>query len=164
MAGLIEVDLDDVFAGLNEMVKAGRDLRPVFKDARKDLRVDLKAHFDAASGPDGAWAPRAPSTVARILSTGGHRRNVTRKGKVKKGAARRLANQLGRLKSAWRITYDKGQLVATSNVKWAGIHQFGGMAAKRALIPARPFAWVSDVFLGALSVSVAAHVARGWQK
>ena len=164
MAGFIEVELDDVLDGLDAMVRAGRDLRPVWRAAKKDLREDLKQHFADARGPDGAWAPRAQSSVERILGAGGRRRNVTRKGAVKKGAARRLKNQLGRLRTAWRITYSARQIEATSSVKWAGVHQYGGTAGHGSSIPARPFAWVSDVLLGKIAISVRDHIAKGWEK
>jgi phage gpG-like protein len=164
MAGYIEVELNDVFDGLDAMVRAGRDLRPVWQRARKDLRDDLKQHFDEAKGPDGTWAPRAQSSIDRILRTGGRRKNVTKKGVVKKRAARRLKNQLGRLRTAWRITYNARQIEAASIVKWAGVHQWGGTAGRGSRIPARPFAWASDALVGKIAVGVRDHIARGWQK
>lgn len=164
MAGWIEVELDDVFDGLDKMVAAGKDLRPVFRATRADLRNDLKDHFEHAQGPDGSWAPRNPATVEHILSTGGRARNITRKGRVKRSAAKRLANVLGRLRSAWKISYDKRSLEATSIVPWAAVHQYGGVAGRHAHIPARPFAWASDTLLGTLAARVAAHVLAGWPK
>lgn len=164
MAGFVEVELDEVFDGLDAMVRAGKDLRPVFKAAKADLIADLKDHGEHATGPEGAWPPRSPATVEKILSTGGQRKNLTRKGRVKRGAAKRLGNVLGILPRTWRIRYDRRTLEAISPVSWSAVHQEGGRVGKGAYLPARPFAWVSDALLAKIANRVAEHVEKGWQK
>jgi hypothetical protein len=162
MAGLVEVNLDDVFDGLDSMVKAGKDLRPVWKAVRGGLRKDLQGHFASRSGPEGPWAPPAHSTIERLLSVGGRKKNVTRKGTLKRRAARRLANQLGRLKSWWKITFTPGSLTAASGADWSDVHNTGGTAGRGARIPQRTFAWVTDGFVGAVTEAVLLHLERVW--
>lgn len=162
MAELVKVDLDDVYEGLDALVRAGRDLRPVWREVRGGLRGDLKNHFDQRQGPEGAWAPPAASTIERLLRQGGRSANINRKGQLKRRAARRLANQLGRLKSAWTIAYTRGSLTGESKAPWSGIHQDGGVAGRGARIPARPFAWVTDSFLGVVADSVLKYLGKAW--
>lgn len=162
MASLVEVQLDDVMDGLDKMVRAGKDLRPVWKAVRRGLFDDLHQHFSDRQGPEGAWAPRAQSSVERLLQPHGGKSRITRKGTLKRKYARILVNQLGRLKSWWLIKYDRGSLSATSGAKWSGIHQEGGVAGRGARIPARPFAWVSGSFLGAVADHVLEHIGKVW--
>ncbi len=136
-----DIDLRDLDRGLEGMRRNGNDVRPVFRALRPVFRKDQQAHFTERRGPFGSWAPRSAASVRRILVG-----NVTRKGKVKKRAQRRIENQLGRLKTALSATYNAREMVIASKVSWAGIHQFGGVAGRGAHIPARPFLWISDEF------------------
>lgn len=160
MAGLVEVKLDDVFAGLDAMVRQGKDLRPVWRAVRGALRKDLADHFASRSGPDGTWAPPAQSTIERQLSRGGRSRNVTRRGTLKRRAARRLANQLGRLKSWWTIRYDHGSLSASSGARWSNAQQDRATVGHGARLPSRIFAWVTDSFVGAVADNILDHVVK----
>lgn len=119
------------------------DLRPAWKEARKPVRADQRAHAKAQEGPGGAWQARSSSTKSRA---GGRR---TR--------ARRL---LGRLPSAIGVGYDRRKLTVRSLVRWSAIHQEGGTAGHGARIPARPFLWVSDSLLEHVAGVVAKVVAK----
>ncbi len=139
----VELDLRDLDAGIRGMLEAAKDLRPAYRLLRKPLRQDQKRHFDWREGPSGTWAPRAPASVAKLLSRGGRRKNYTKKGRVRKGAARRLGNQLGRLKTALKVRMTKAELSIASKVSWAEVQFFGGTAGRGVTIPARPFLWIS---------------------
>lgn len=160
MAGLVDVKLDDVFVGLDAMVRQGKDLRPVWKIVRGGLRKDLASHFATRSSPDGAWPPPAPATIEKMLSRGGRKKNVTRRGVLKRGAAKRLANQLGRLKSWFVIRSNAAAITATSGADWSPVHQDGGTAGRGARIPKRTFAWVTDSFVGAVADQILHHIGR----
>ena len=58
-----EIDLADVLAGLDAMQKAGKDLRPLWKQVRPLLKTDLGQHFADRAGPNGAWPAWAASPI-----------------------------------------------------------------------------------------------------
>lgn len=151
------VDVSGLDTTIRDLVRAGRDLRPIFRAIRPRVRDDLKQHFEQRQGPDGAWAPRAASSVARIISRGGLIKRGKRKGQLKKRTARRLANQLGRLKYAWAYQVSADQLVAVNRVLWAIAQHDGDVVGHGSRIPARPFAWASDGLKQAFRSSIVKH-------
>lgn len=161
--GRVDVDVRDVVQGMDALVRRGRDLRPVFRELRTPFRADLKNHFGERAGPDGAWAPYAASTLERFRRGRGNvRRRGARKGQVTKRGARRLANQLGRLKSSFIFRAGRKDLEAVSRVPWGGVHQFGGSAGRGAQIPSRTFAWVSDTFALAAATQIRDYILEVW--
>ncbi len=159
------VDVRDVLKGLDAMRAAGRDLRPVFRQVRKDLKEDVQEHFFHNEGPDGRWAPYARSTLDRAL----HRRGFRRKRGVQRGhftarGEKWARNQLGRLKwpSAWKIKMDAQTMVMAARTGWAGVHQFGGVVGKGSVIPARPFMWASDKMVTTFEHALVGHLLSGW--
>lgn len=165
-----EIDLNDVIAGLDAMQKRGLDLRPVFRELRPIVRSDLVAHFVDGQSPSGKWAPRAQSTIDRldararnILTNmkGGARQ---KSGKLRAKTVRALSKMspLGLLKSAWQFQIDAGSLVAQSYVGWSNIHQVGGRTPNGGVIPARPFAWLSDRVIDAFRDLAVAFIEEPW--
>lgn len=165
-AGFIQVHLDigDVKKGFAEMRRAAFDPRPLFKSTRKAFRQDMKDHFEERRGPMASWPPRSAASVRKMTGGGAGGKNLTKKGKIRKGAQRRLRNQLGRLKTAFRLKANKREMRISSKVSWSGIHQDGGMAARGVTIPARPFVWISKLFLEMFVKAYADHVADAWEK
>ncbi len=153
MVGRVDVDLRDFIDGLNAMVEAGEDLRPVWREIRRTAHADLKAK---KTGSDGArWPKYARSTVHRFLHHGERknlrRRNTyrrgRRKGKLTRTGIARYHNMLGAVKSAYRFELTKTELAAISRMHWTDVHQTGGVAGNRARIPKREFAWFSQIVI-----------------
>jgi len=149
--------------GIDEMARAGGDLRPVWREAQPLIRDDLYDHFEKAIGPGGTWQKRAPSSEARILQGAGTRRKRgARKGLPTARGAKRLRNQLGRLKTAWLVTIRGGFIEFRNRVWWSDIHYEGGVAGKGSRIPARPFAFVSQRVLDTVATKVVDFIRSKW--
>lgn len=129
-ATIASIDFGDALKGLDAMGRRGV-LAPAFKTLKAPLRIDQREHAAAQSGPGGSWAPRAQSTIDR------HRNKP-----------RLPRKQLGRLPTAVSYSASARGVVGESRVAWSSIHQDGGTAGHGARIPARPFLWISDKFLG----------------
>lgn len=153
----VDLNLGGADRLFRNLVRAGGDLRPVFRAIRKDVKQDLQEHFARQQGPNGSWPARDPDTVARIIGKRGLIQRGKRKGQFTKRSQRRVANQLGRLKYAWRYDYNRQALTASNLVPWAIVHQEGG-AAGRSKIPARPFAWASPPLVGIFRSAVLRHL------
>lgn len=162
--GAVAVDIDNWLDGLREMARRGADLRPVFKEFKVVVRDDLRSHFDRAMGDDGKWAPRAPSTIERIMGLkGSSYKRGKRAGTATKRGQRRLDNQLGRLKTAWATKLTPRLLEFRSKAgKISDIHQRGGQNGKGAVIPARPYAYLSEPVIAKFAVVTAGFIAKGW--
>lgn len=162
----ISVDLSDVLRGLDLMRARGADLRAVFRDVKEWLKPEIAEHFDAAEGPEGPWAPRAASTIARARQNRGFtRRAGKRRGQMTKRGERWAGRQLGRFRAvnAYRISVTRQSLTMQAKGAWAGIHQYGGVANHGAKIPARPFLWVGEILLDRFANRIVEHVVEGWQ-
>jgi len=105
------------------------DGRKIFRQAKKPMRDDIRAHSKDQEDESGRrWKPRAASTIARR----GRRRGGSR-GKL-----------LGRLPSAFRLMSGPDYVRAVSKVKrWSKVHNEGGRGGKRARIPRRRFMYAS---------------------
>lgn len=140
------VDLTFVERALNTLRRP--DLRPAWKEARKPLREDIKAHRKAQEGPGGSWPGRSPLTARRA-------------GAKRKRRPRKL---LGKLPTALQTKSDRARVAMISRVRWSAVHQDGGTAGHGARIPARPFLWASDGVLKAIAGIVSAHLAKLFAK
>lgn len=158
------INVDDVIAGINAMARAGKNMRPVFQGARKAIKADLEDHFDRASAPGGAWPGRAASTLERIRERRGSvRKRGARKGQLTKRGERRVANQLGRLKWAWKVTVEKSRIEFRSRGgKMADAQNEGATVGKGAVIPKREFAWLSEAIVVKFADAMREHIRRAW--
>lgn len=125
------LDIGDVEEGLAAMQRRARALGPAFRELKRPLRLDQRAHSKKREGPSAIWAPRAASTMARLRAGG-----------------RRARKPLGKLTGAVAYTADATAVRGTSRVLWSGVHQDGGAVGRGARLPARPFLWISDDLLG----------------
>ncbi len=121
------VDIGDVEAGLDAMQKRAHALGPAFRELKIPFKADQKDHGRRKSGPFGAWARRAPSTLAAYRASG----------------KRRLPRPLGKLLSAITYAATTTGVSAESKVGWSDVHQDGGTVGRGSKIPARPFLWIS---------------------
>lgn len=132
----------DALAGV---AAAASDMTAAFDDVGNSLVLSVMRRFDGEHAPDGTpWQPLKPETILRRL--GGASRAYTKKGALRKPAARKLAalkilHNRGHLRSGihHRASAD-GVEIGSADV-YARIHQFGGKAGRNhaATIPARPF-------------------------
>jgi hypothetical protein len=180
MGGVVEVEIASLVSGLDALQKAGKDLRPVFKKLRPAIAADLREHFSSAEAPEGAWAPRASSSIKKILARrreGWHRKTLAggavsrylkgrsaykKNGQVRTSFARRLTNQLGALKSAWLFRVTGSMFEARSRLAWAGMQQGGGIVGHGARLPARTFAWFSDAVLDRFGELAITYLLKSW--
>lgn len=145
------VDTRDVERGLAGILRAGRDVAPVLREARKPLREDLRAHQRERRGPDGPWPGPAAGTVRK-------------RGRTKSGRRRR-GRLLGKLPGQVTIAVQGGDtLVARNRVPWASVQQEGGAVGRGAEIPARPFLYFGPEFLDDVQAAAAEHITRGWRR
>lgn len=129
-ANVASIDFGDVLRGIDAMTRRNV-LAPAFRALKAPLRLDQREHSNAQAGPEGGWAARASSTLARH--------------KYKPRLPRKL---LGRLPRAVKYLASGRGLTGESMVGWSAIHQEGGVAGHGSRIPARPFLWISDKMLG----------------
>jgi phage gpG-like protein len=171
VAGIVRISVRDteVQRGLDAMRGRGHLLGVVFRELRPVLRLDLREHAKFHAGPDGNWPPRAASTLAKIekraAKVGRTRTRKTKDGtRIRTRNVTRMQNALGSLPGSVRTKAGQRQLVAESPVAWAGIHNEGGIAGHGSSIPARPFVFFSENFLGAAEREIGRFVFFGWEK
>jgi phage gpG-like protein len=161
-------DLTQVDRAMADVETRAKRLAPAFRELRRPLRFDQRAHARDEEGPDGHWPPRSPFTEARRQAR--NRSARTRRFYVlRRGEARRRSTPkqvLGRLPAAILVKVGELFIRATSRVAWARIHQYGGNAGRgrRVRIPARPFLWLSDGLLRTARDVLGNYVVKGWKK
>ena len=106
---------------------------PLLKIAGQVMRSSVEQTFRDQGSPAGSWAPLAASTLKR----------------AKGGVGRKILIRSGRLKNSVTYTVSGNILTIGTNLKYAAIHQKGGVAgrrgpfkkknARRPEIPARPY-------------------------
>ena len=161
-------DLTEVDRAMADVEARAKRLAPAFRELRRPLRADQRAHARAEEGPDGRWPARSPFTEARrqVRNRAAriHRYDVLRRGE---GRRRSTPKQLlGRLPAAILVKVGELYIRASSRADWAGIHQYGGQAGRnrRVRIPARPFLWLSDALLRTARDVLGNYVVKGWTR
>lgn len=126
----VTVDIGDVEKGLDAMLKRAHQLEPAFEEIKEEMKADQKDHRENEAGPDGRWAARKASTIADA--------KAHHKGRL---VPRKI---LGKLPTA--VTYKALPLgvFGESRIKWSEAQQEGGPVGRGAVLPARPFLWISD--------------------
>jgi phage gpG-like protein len=137
------LDIGDVEQGLEAMQRRAHALGAAFAELKGPLRLDQRDHSKRREGPEGAWAPRAASSSAK-LRTGRRQRWWSRFRRTK---YHRPAKLMGRLSGAVKYTANASGVTGVSRALWSGVHQDGGTVGHGSRIPARPFLWISDDML-----------------
>ena len=122
----VEVKLEEnITDKLSELQKNLGDLTPVFNQIGHTLIDIVEENFESENFLGKPWTPLKDST---------------KKQKAKKGYKKTLQNR-GHLAESIDFEASKNKLVLGTNVEYAAIHQFGGLAGKNhsAKIPAREF-------------------------
>jgi phage gpG-like protein len=140
----VEVDTRAVDRAIDEMLRAGRNLGPAFRQAKPIMRADQREHAKRKEGPDGRWPARAPASRS-----------------YSKGKRRRTRKLLGKLPIATTYAATSTGIRAYSRVPWSGVHQYGGRVGRGANVPARPFLWISDSLLAKVTAIFSSHVIGG---
>jgi phage gpG-like protein len=162
------LDVTQVERALADVEARAKRLAPAFRELRRPLRADQRAHARAEEGPDGRWPPRSPFTEARrqVRNRAAriHRCDVLRRGEARRRSTPKQL--LGRLPAAILVKVGELYIRATSRAAWAGIHQYGGNAGRgrRVRIPARPFLWLSDGLLRTARDVLGNYVVKGWKR
>ena len=171
----IAFDDADVQRGLAEMLGRGTAMHSVFKNLRPELRDELKRSAARESSPEGAWAPRAHSTMERLEKRGAIKMIKRRERRKRKGGEAfagplretvtksLLSNTLGRLPGGVVTKASATSLVAESPAAWSAIHNVGGRAGHGSLIPARPFVFFSGEFLKQAERDIEQFVLNAWE-
>ncbi len=140
----MDVDFREVDRGFSAMERRAHALGPAFRQLKPELRADQRDHAARRAGPFAAWAARAPATLA----------------KAKRGKSGRIrrSRPLGKLLTAIDYSATATQVMARSLVDWANVHQEGGRVGRGAVIPARPFLWISDAMMARASEIILRHI------
>lgn len=135
MAGAsFQMDLGKLFAVVDGGLRNMGGMGELASSIGETLVSSTLERFEDGKDPDGkVWTPSA-----RAWSQG-------LKGRRSRGFGRTLVDS-GRLRGS--ITYEATpqRVVVGTNVKYAAIHQFGGMAGRgrKVRIPARPYVGISE--------------------
>ena len=127
----IDLNTETLQQALVHLQRAGRELRPVFKDIGEELVKSTHRRFEDGIGPDGKkWA------LNSVLSTLEY-----------KEGDRPLIGETNLLATEIHYAADDHHLVVGSDKEYAAMQQFGGKKADYPHlwgdIPARPFVGVS---------------------
>ncbi len=134
--------------GLNQRLKGLKrfDLKRLGKKVGEAMVSSTIQRFNEQRAPDGtAWQRHAAVTVAPRAKD--YRKNgQLRKGIRERMEARKILIDSARLRNSIAAKAEGSKVHVGTNVKYARIHQKGGMAGrgKKVKIPARPFLGVSS--------------------
>lgn len=146
---VIEVKIDDreVRDLLTRIAAKTGNLTPAMKINGEIITRSVKENF-RQGGRREKWKALADAT---LMQTMGGRKAIKKRGGVRAGAIRRLADRKILIKS--KVLMDSIHPEASSkevkigtNVAYAALQQFGGKAGrgKKVTVPARPFLMVQD--------------------
>ncbi|MGO1072571.1 phage virion morphogenesis protein [Lysobacter sp. CA199] len=146
----ITIDHERVQQLFQRLMDAGENLSPIMADLAEGLLHRTEDRFDTQTAPDGSkWAPLTPRYAKRKSKKGYTGPLLVRERKLR-----------GELRPDWGADFAE---VATANVAYAAIHQFGGqagMAPGPAAIPAREYMGLAEDDLAWIEETVADHFDR----
>lgn len=165
------------FKGFERIEQGKKDVHKVLRKLRPQWKKDLKQHADFERSPEGKWPRRSAVAQGRAAK----RSTLVKRGSTRKATKRRGARSavsfvprkklLGSAPSAVKVSHSKNQgaLIAKSTIrnkkgrKFGGVLHFGGRVNNNAVIPPRPFVFVSPKFLDMAVAKLADHVFGGWE-
>jgi hypothetical protein len=149
---VVRLDTGDVDKGFTALTGSQRDRASAGAFARlKDpLKLDQQEHKKDQAGPDGKWAARAQSTIAR------------RRYKGHRAAAR----PLGRAPTAIQYTSDSKGVYGRSRLSYWQVLQDGGRVGRghKSLLVARVFWWISDQVLDVATTFYVDYFRDAWER
>lgn len=166
----ISVTVDDaqVKAMLTSLSARMGNLAPVMRQIGNTLKNDALANFKGQHAPDGtAWKPLSMATKiarAKRISGGSLLTKDGKRTKAKAYAVMTTAKTLldtGILRASINVQeVTPTSVTVGSRIKYAAIHQFGGMAGRgrKVRIPARPFIGMSQAAERAIIDTINGHI------
>ena len=126
---LVLVDDHQLRQALKNLQAAGQDMKPAMRKIAQAMALIVEDNFEAEGQPK--WEALSPVTIAL--------RTKAAKGKTEGGF--RILQDAGQLAGSISTDYGTEHATIGSNLVYAAIQQFGGMAGrgKKVEIPARPF-------------------------
>lgn len=152
--GTADFDFRKLFREYGKVGRRGKNLRPAFAKLAPFMTADQKQNFKRQEGPDGPWPPKAASTRGRQLK----RASASARRKGRKPPKRGSKKLLGKLSTAFTVSFDRRELRAESKVPWSGVHQEGATVGRGSKIPARVHHWMSNEFLAIAEKQITDHV------
>lgn len=164
----VDPDLRKLEKAVKAAVRAGADLRPVWREFRRPLRKIQGEHIKAQKGPDGEqWAKLRPSTIRARMARGGKAKKFTKRGKLRKGAKRKLGKILSRKlvsRARMKVTRRSISLYARGGLL-PHLHQGGGRVGRRRVrMWGRPFMYVDSKLARDAFKRVSEHVAEAFEQ
>jgi phage gpG-like protein len=144
----VKVNDARVIRGLAKLEKAGKDMRPVFRQLKRPLIDDLKAIAASEQGPDGPW----PS-----LSVSAARRR-------KKSQFPQMLGEMAHKPGNTVVSQRKQSIRARNKVGFSGMHQEGYTTPTGGKVPARPFMYFREQWLAEANKRILEHLEKGWQQ
>lgn len=144
MSEFVNIIIDDrqLQAALRRLERAGADLAPAMRKIAQAMHKVTEDNFAAEGRPK--WKPL--SEVTKHMRLGGkkaYKKNgaLTAAAQRRQDAGFRILQHTGQLASSVTTDYGNSHAAIGSNLQYAGIHQFGGMAGRgrKVAIPARPY-------------------------
>jgi phage gpG-like protein len=139
-----DLDLRQLDKGFAAMIRAAKNLKPVWRRIQPMLETDQLEHFTEQAGSGGAWPPLSASTLGRRKSNSSSRAKRRGRNPPKRTSGKIFGNKMP---SAFEILMWPREIAAISKIEWADVHQFGGTAGRGAKIPQREHLWLSERFL-----------------
>lgn len=162
----VEIKDQDVKRLFNRLSSAVRDLTPAMREIGEIVRTSVIRNFEAGGRPE-RWKPHAAATIMRGIS----RRQFTKGVSPRAGSSRRLARgkvliDTGRLQNSIHPAPYRNGVVVGTNVKYARIHQLGGLAGRgrKVAIPARPYLMVQDEDWGPIKEAILRRIEEASRK
>jgi phage gpG-like protein len=153
---IVNYKVDDaaVRHALQRAHKKTAGLSPLMREIAAALEASTQMRFQTSTGPDGKkWAALATATrINRARRAAGGRIFTKNRRRTTVGFTRAYLGNMqplldtGRLRASILSTYNSREVIVGTNVIYARIQQFGGMAGRnrKVKIPARPFFGFSD--------------------
>jgi phage virion morphogenesis protein len=144
----IEVTGTEVIeAKLSALQSKVEHMRPIMAHIGNMILNDIDETFEAEGKPK--WVQLSRTTLRLGYTNMGKsksKKSHLKNGKLSRGferyiADRKILQKSGRLRDSIVSKTSKNEVVVGTNLKYAAIHQFGGMAGrgKKVKVPARPF-------------------------
>lgn len=162
----VEIKDQDVKRLFNRLSSAVRDLTPAMREIGEIVRASVVRNFEEGGRPE-KWKPHAAATILKGIS----RKQFTRRGRLKAAASRKLSKgkvliASARLQNSIHPAPYRNGVVVGTNVKYARIHQLGGLAGRgrKVEIPARPYLMVQDEDWGPIKEAILRRIEEASRK
>ncbi len=145
---MIEIKIEDkeIKDMLNTLLYRLNDMSPVMMEVSEDMRDAVEENFEQEGRPK--WKALSPKTIEQRRKKGYWPGNIL--------------IQEGNLVRSIEASHSKDEAVVGTNLKYAAIHQFGGMAGRKhkVKIPARPYLKLTDSDIERIKKKIMKYLVR----